>query len=71
MPTLSWELYWMQKKLLLRRNVYSKKDFTTLLNATVTDWGNLSGEEVITTDVNLGVEIDTEWQQGTAYDVEI
>ena len=42
-----------------------------LLNATVTDWGNLSGEEVITTDVNLGVEIDTEWQQGTAYDVEI
>ena len=48
-----------------------QKDFTTLLNATVTDWGNLSGEEVITTDVNLGVEIDTEWQQGTAYDVEI
>ena len=66
----------MQKKLLLRRNVYKRqcvfqKDFTTLLNATVTDWGNLSGEEVITTDVNLGVEIDTEWQQGTAYDVEI
>lgn len=48
-----------------------QKDFTTLLNATVTDWGNLSGEEVITTDVNLGVEIDTEWQQGIAYDVEI
>lgn len=48
-----------------------QKDFTTLLNATVTDWGNLSGEEVIATDVNLGVEIDTEWRQGTVYDVEI
>lgn len=47
------------------------KDYTTLLNATVKNWSNLSGEEVIAADVNLGVEIDTDWNQGVVYNEEI
>lgn len=47
------------------------KDYTTILNAKVTDWGRLSGEEVISTDVNLGVEIDADWNQGVIYSEEI
>lgn len=47
------------------------KNYTTLLNATVTDWGRVSGSEVISTDVNIGVVIDTQWQQGVTYDEEI
>ena len=47
------------------------KDYTTLLNATVTDWGRVSGSEVISTDVNIGVEINTAWQKGVTYEEEI
>lgn len=47
------------------------KDYTTLLNATVTDWGRVSGSEVISTDVNIGVEINTAWQKGVSYEEEI
>lgn len=47
------------------------KDYTTVLNATVKDWGRLSGEEVLSTDVNLGVEIDVDWNKGVVYDEEI
>ena len=47
------------------------KDYTTLLNATVTDWGRVSGSEVISTDVNIGVEINVAWQKGVTYEEEI
>lgn len=47
------------------------KDYTTLLNATVTDWGRVSDSEVISTDVNIGVEINTTWQKGVTYEEEI
>lgn len=47
------------------------KDYITLLNATVTDWGRVSGSEVISTDVNIGVEINTAWQKGVSYNEEI
>lgn len=47
------------------------KDYSTLLNATVKDWGLISEKPVEITDVNLAVEIDVEWQQGIVYDIEI
>lgn len=47
------------------------KDYTTLFNATVKDWGLISDKPVEITDVNLAVEIDVQWNQGIVYDVEI
>lgn len=47
------------------------KDYSTLFNATVKDWGLISDKPVEITDVNLAVEIDVEWQKGIVYDVEI
>lgn len=46
-------------------------DYTTLLNANIIDWSNGTPYLPVTTDVQIGVEIDIEWNQGLSYDVEI
>lgn len=46
-------------------------DFTTLVNGKVTDWGKSSSTVVESTEVEIGIEIDTDWQQGTVYEVEM
>ena len=46
-------------------------DFTTLVNGKVTDWGKASSTVVESTEVEIGIEIDTDWQQGTDYEVEM
>ena len=44
---------------------------STLLNATVKDWGRATKEIVESTDVEIGLEIDTTWAQGISFDEEI
>lgn len=46
-------------------------DYTTLLNANIINWSNGTPYLPVTTDVQIGVEIDIEWNQGLSYDVEI
>lgn len=46
-------------------------DYTTLLNANVINWSNGTPYLPQTTDVQIGVEIDVDWQKGLEYDVEI
>lgn len=46
-------------------------DFVTILNATVKNWGIASETPVTVTDAQIGVEFNTEWQQGNLYEVEI
>lgn len=44
---------------------------STVLNATVTDWGKASETPVETTDVELGITVDMDWETGIVYDVEL
>ncbi len=46
-------------------------DYTTLLNANIINWSNGTPYLPVATDVQIGVEIDVQWQQGISYDVEI
>lgn len=47
------------------------KDFVTILNATVKNWGIASKTPVVVTDAQIGVVFDVKWQQGNIYEVEI
>lgn len=44
---------------------------STLLNATVQDWGRATTSIVETTDVEIGLVIETEWAQGISFDENI
>lgn len=44
---------------------------STLLNATVNDWGKASQSPVQTVDVELGITVETDWAEGIVYDVEL
>lgn len=44
---------------------------STLLNATVKDWGKASQTPVETADVELGITVDVTWDEGIVYDVEL
>ena len=44
---------------------------TTLVNAGVTDWGKATGSPVETVKAEVGIEINTQWQQGLKYDVDL
>ena len=44
---------------------------TTLLNATVTDWGKGTLDMPENTDVQIGVEIDVDWAEGVVYNQNI
>lgn len=46
-------------------------DYTTLLNANIINWSNGTPYLPVATDVQIGVEIDVQWQKGIEYDVEI
>lgn len=54
----------------LNRTVFMK-DYSTILNATVKNWGLASKTPVEVTDVNLAVEIDLNWRSGIVYDQDI
>lgn len=45
--------------------------YTTLLNATISHWGNGTPSIPTTTDVQIGVTIKTDWAQGIAYEATI
>lgn len=45
--------------------------YTTLLNANITDWGKGTITPPEKTDVFIGVEFETEWSKGIAYDLDI
>lgn len=45
--------------------------YTTLLNANITDWGKGTTTPPEKTDVFIGVEFETEWSKGIAYDLDI
>lgn len=47
------------------------KDYTTIINATVKNWGLASDTPIEVTDATIGVVIDMTWQEGLQYDVEI
>lgn len=47
------------------------KDYSTILNATVKNWGLASETPVEVTDVNLAVEIDMNWRAGIVYNQDI
>lgn len=44
---------------------------STLINARVKDWGKGVTTPAETVDVEIGIEIDTDWAEGVAYDEEI
>lgn len=46
-------------------------DYTTLLNANIINWSKGTPYLPVATVVQIGVEIDVQWQQGLTYDVEI
>lgn len=48
-----------------------EKGKTTVLNATVTDWGKGTTEPVKSTDVQVGIEISVDWAEGMYFDTEI
>lgn len=45
--------------------------YTTLLNANITDWSKGTITPPEKTDVFIGVEFETEWSKGLAYDLDI
>ena len=45
--------------------------YTTLVNATVSDWSNGYTDVQEDTDATIGVVIDTQWKQGLSYDIEL
>lgn len=45
--------------------------YTTLVNATVSDWSNGYTDVEEDTDATIGVVIDTQWKQGLSYDIEL
>lgn len=47
------------------------KGKTTILNATVTDWGKGTKDIVESTDVQIGIEIAVDWAEGAIYNQEI
>lgn len=51
-------------------NIFSAAT-STLLNATVQDWGRATKEIVESTDVAIGLVIDTAWAKGISYDENI
>lgn len=51
-------------------NIFSAAT-STLLNATVQDWGRATEDIVETTDVAIGLEIETAWAKGISYDENI
>lgn len=60
----------------LNRDADGDKDIfaaftSTLLNATVKDWGKASQTPVETVDVELGITVETAWAEGIVYDVEL
>lgn len=48
-----------------------EKDYLTIVNATVKNWGLATETPVDVTDAELGVVFDVEWQAGNLYNVEI
>lgn len=48
-----------------------EKGKTTIINATVTDWGKGTKEPVESTDVQIGIEIEVDWVEGMSFDEEI
>lgn len=48
-----------------------QKDYATVLNATVKNWGIASKEPVKSTDVTIGVEFDLDWGKGLQFDLDI
>lgn len=44
---------------------------STMLNATVTDWGKATVNPEKPTDANVGIEFDASWIQGVVYDINI
>lgn len=48
-----------------------EKGKTTILNATVTDWGKGTTDPVKSTDVQVGIEISVDWAEGMSYNTEI
>lgn len=44
---------------------------STMLNATVTDWGKATENPQEPTEVNVGIEFDASWILGVVYDIEI
>lgn len=44
---------------------------STMLNATVTDWGKATQNPEKPTDANVGIEFDASWIQGVVYDINI
>ena len=52
------------------KNIFSA--FTsTILNASVTDWGRATTTPIETTDVEIGITVDMAWAEGIVYDVEL
>lgn len=47
------------------------KDYSTLFNATVKNWGLASDKPIEVTDANIAVTVDMEWQKGIVYDQDI
>ena len=45
--------------------------YTTLVNATVSDWSNGYTDVQEDTDATIGVVIDTQWKKGLSYDIEL
>lgn len=52
------------------KNIFDE-GYTTLLNATITDWANATTTLPLEVDVQIGVIIDTEWAQGISFDQRI
>lgn len=44
---------------------------TTVLNVAVKDWGKASKDPIVTTDAEIGVEIDTTWGEGMVFDQDL
>ena len=52
------------------KNIFSA--FTsTILNASVTDWGRATTTPIETTDVEIGITVNMDWAEGIVYDVEL
>ena len=49
------------------KNIFDE-GYTTLLNATITDWANATTALPLEVDVQIGVIIDTQWAKGISFD---
>lgn len=48
-----------------------EKGYTTLLNATITNWEKATTTPQTSVDVQIGIEVDLTWKEGVVYDEEI